>query len=87
MKYRIAFWALAGALVVAVWSLYFGTAHPAQHEVSWILLDITCPIALFRRFPISIYLVLAVNAATYALLGTLVETARRHCKSARLVPN
>ena len=42
-----------------------------------ILTRITCPIALLSSYPLSLYSVLFANAATYALVGTIVETLRR----------
>jgi hypothetical protein len=86
MKLRITVWGLAGAAVVGLWSLYFMT-HPPHHEVPWILLDLSCPIGLLRSRPMSVYLVAAVNAGTYALAGLLVELTRRYGRRARLIPN
>jgi hypothetical protein len=50
----------------------------------WTLVDVTCPIALARHHALSFYFVLLMNAATYALVGTIVEAMRRHFKPARL---
>jgi hypothetical protein len=69
MKCRIAIWATLGALVVVGWSLYI-------YAIS--------PIALARRYPLSFYFVLLANAATYALVGVLVETIRRHYQTRSL---
>jgi len=77
MKLRIATWAAAGTVVVALWSLYLGGFHPDPHETPWFLLDLTVPIALLRHQAMSVDLVLAVNAVTYALFGLLVEATRR----------
>jgi hypothetical protein len=87
MKLRIAIWAGTGALVVVLWSLYIFLAKSTPLGAMWTLVDLTCPIALARRYPLSIYPVLLANAATYALIGTVVETMRRHFKHARLVSN
>jgi hypothetical protein len=46
--------------------------------VGWALVCLTCPIALASHHALSIYLVLIANAATYALVGVVVETARRY---------
>ena len=81
MKTRIAIWAVAGALVVAFWSLYIMTTHQnllGAGGGGWALVCFTCPIALESRHPQSLYFVLVVNAATYALIGVVVETIRRH---------
>ena len=44
----------------------------------WTLACLTYPIALAHRYPLSLYVVLLANAATYALVGVLLETIRRH---------
>jgi len=78
MKYRIALWASAGFLVALGWALIALATHPASTEgLVWTLASITCPIAFARYLPISIYTVLAANAATYALAGAIVETVRK----------
>ena len=88
MKLRIAIWAGVGAAVVLLWSLYFFRTSPIPHGILWwALVDLTYPIALARHYPLSIYFVLPMNAATYALVGTVVETMRRHHKQARLISN
>ena len=38
---------------------------------------LTCPVSLLGRYPLSFYVVLLVNAGTYAVVGTVVETIRR----------
>ena len=81
MKIRIAIWATAGALIVVFWSLYFAVTHQnlsGAGGAGWALVCLTCPIALASRHALSIYLVLLANAATYALVGAIVEIARRH---------
>ena len=85
MKLRIAMWAAAGALAVAFWSLYFilFRTHPGQFTVPWVLVELTIPIALLRRYAMSVYFVLLVNAATYALVGAFIETLWRHYRQHR----
>lgn len=81
MKSRIAIWATLGALVVVAWRVYIsatlsnplGTGGPGRA-----LAYLTCPIAIASRHPQSFYFVLVVNAATYALVGIVVETMRRY---------
>jgi hypothetical protein len=83
MKSRIAIWAAAGALVVVLWSLYISTTHSnplAAGGAVWAFICLTCPIALASHHAMSFYLVLLTNAATYALVGFLVEATRRHFK-------
>ena len=43
---------------------------------------LTQPIALLSFYPLSLYLVLFANAATYALAGLTVEILRRQLKPA-----
>jgi hypothetical protein len=83
MKRRIALWATAGALVAAFWVLYASATFPSQLTAErhvWTLLWLTCPVALLgQHYPISFYLVLVANAATYGLAGAALETIRlRH---------
>jgi hypothetical protein len=84
MRYRIAGWASAGFLVAGCWAVYFLEAAKdhAREPIVYILVRLTCPIALFSRYPLSLYLVLLANAATYALIGLIVETLRRQLRHA-----
>jgi hypothetical protein len=84
MKLRIAIWAGIGALVVLGWDLYIAGTLPTPLGAMWTLVDLTCPIALARHHALGFYFVLVMNAATYALAGTVVEAVRRHFKPARL---
>jgi hypothetical protein len=86
MKLRIAIWTGMGALVVALWSLYISATSPAPLGIVWNLAYLTCPISLAHHHALSFYFVLVVNAATYALVGTIVETMRHH-KQTRLISN
>jgi hypothetical protein len=83
MKYRIAIWAAAGFVVASGWAVYFLVANkelPVEPMVST-LVRLTCPIAIVgSRYPVSVYLALAANVATYALVGLVVETLRRQLK-------
>jgi len=85
MKLRIAIWTSVGALVVVFWTLYIAT-FPTPLGIVRTLAYLTCPIALAQHYALSFYFVLLVNAATYALVGTVVETMRRHYKP-RLISN
>src|SRR5262245_28723892 len=79
MKSRIALWAAAGAVVVVGWTLYASAISPAPLDrgpFPWLLVCLTCPIALARHLPLSVYWVLLANAATYALVGVTVEMIR-----------
>lgn len=86
MKYRIAAWSAAGFLIAGFWALFAIATFPATNERirdMWALVIVTCPIALARRYPVSIYEVLAANAVTYALAGLLVEALRRPLRPAK----
>jgi hypothetical protein len=84
MKYRIALWAVAGLVVAAGWGLYAVATFPSPINpatpVVWNLALITQPIAFASwrlHFPVSIYVVLLANAATYAMVGLIIEILRR----------
>jgi len=87
MKYRIAVWASAGFLVAGGWALYALATLPFTNErmrEAWTLISLTCPIALVgMHFPISLYWTLIANAATYALVGLIVETLRHRLNHAK----
>lgn len=82
MKRRIGIWAIAGFLVAGGWAVYaFATTPPSFTTADPIttLVRLTCPIAILgSHYPISLYVCLLANAATYALLGLAVETLRHH---------
>jgi len=80
MKSRIAIWAVAGVLIVGLWSIYFSSVHVQPRGFLAVLLDLTCPIAIARQHPMSIYIALFANALTYALVGFLMESIRRPVK-------
>ncbi|MFC5864215.1 hypothetical protein ACFPT7_18060 [Acidicapsa dinghuensis] len=87
MKLRIAVWAVVGAFVVTLWSAYFMAVYPSLHGLTLTLLCLTCPIALIRHYPMSVYVVLLTNAATYAAAGALIETIWRQFKSSHRISN
>ena len=82
MKYRIAMWASAGFLIAACWSLYFAMRskdNPIE-PIVYTLGFLTQPVVLigfYFHFGMSFYLVILANAATYALVGLIVETLRQ----------
>ena len=83
MKSRIAIWAVLGTLVVVCWRVYISAtlSNPlGMGGVGRALVYLTCPIVIASRHPQGFYFVLIVNAATYALVGVIVETARRYYK-------
>ncbi len=82
MKNRIAMWACTGFLVAGCWGLYFANADKGNpiEPLVYMLARLTQPIGAvavsYLNSPISIYWFLVVNAATYALVGLIVETLR-----------
>ena len=77
MKYRIAQWATAGFLVAGGWGVYFLVASKDHPIVPLVLalLRLTCPVSIVgSHYSVSFYSALAANAATYALVGLVVET-------------
>ena len=88
MRRRIALWAIAGFLISAGWVLYSFSAFPsplADHPLLLRIAVLTQPIALvsfYVHFGIRFYWVLLANAATYAVLGLIVENLRRQLRHA-----
>jgi hypothetical protein len=82
MKYRIAVWAGAGFIVAGCWALYaFATNAPAMTSADPIvtLVELTCPVvfaSIHFHFPLGLYWSLLANAATYGLIGLIVEALR-----------
>ncbi len=80
MKLLIAIWAGLGALVVVAWRVYISAtfSNPlGAGGVGRALVHLTCPITIASH-PQTFYFDLVMNAATYALAGIVVETARRY---------
>jgi hypothetical protein len=80
MMRRIAGWALGGALIVSLWSIYLLGVPGAPHGMLAMFLDATCPIAIARLHHLTIDVVLLANALTYALAGLVAETTWRTMK-------
>ena len=82
MKYRIGAWASAGFLVAAFWALYLFPTAPIQMSSTEPILTLarfTCPVVFagsYYHFGLRFYWVFLANAATYALVGLIVETLR-----------
>ena len=85
MKYRIAMWAGAGLLVAACWAIYGIVSRPpalTSADPILPLVHLTCPITFVSFYPLRLYWVLVANAATYGLLGLIVETLRLRLRKA-----
>lgn len=84
MKNRIVLWASAGFLVAAGWALYALAAAPMTFaDPVMVLVQLTCPIAILRSFPIRLEWVMFANAATYALVGLTFELLRQRLHLAK----
>lgn len=88
MKYRIAMWAGAGFIVAGCWAVYaFATKAPAMTSGDPVLtlVKLTCPVvfaSIHFHFPLGLYWSLLANAATYGLIGLMVEALRQQLKHA-----
>jgi hypothetical protein len=91
LKFRTAMWASAGFLVAAGWGFYFASTskadiadlRPAPIEpIVYTLARLTQPVAAltvsYFSFPLGLTGVALENAATYGLIGLIVETLWRH---------
>jgi len=84
MKYRIAMWASAGYLVSGGWGLYFASANKADPigPIVYTLVRLTQPLVAVTvsqfDFPLGLRWTMVANAATYALVGLIVEMIRQH---------
>ena len=89
MKHRIAAWAILGLFVVGCWQLYILATAPIPISVEpivWTLARLTCPVvfaSFYFHFGVGFYWVLLANAATYALVGLIVETLRQQLNQAK----
>ena len=96
MLRRIGLWALCGALVALLWAATFyflGPSfgrYPSQFAIleylsHSILVSLSIPIGfLGRHWPMSWYFTVAVNAVTYAIIGSLAELTRAAFRTGHL---
>jgi hypothetical protein len=78
MKRTIGMWAIAGFLVAGFWAVYALASRPLTFtDPVMVLVQLTCPIAFLRSYPLHLSWVLLANSATYALAGVIVESLRR----------
>jgi uncharacterized RDD family membrane protein YckC len=89
MKYRIGMWASAGFLVAGCWAVYaFARAIPitSADPIMCTLARLSQPVVLagfYFHVGLHFYWVLLANAATYALIGLIVEPLRHQLNHAR----
>jgi hypothetical protein len=87
MKRRVAIWACVGFLVAGCWVVYTFVTPPdsllinLRQPLVQAALYLTCPISyLGRHHPISWRLFLLINAATYAVVGLILDVFRLKSK-------
>ena len=89
MKNRIVMCAFAGSLIAVGWWLYITATAPipiTSAPLLWSIARLSCPIVLagfYFHFGVSVYLTFFANAATYALIGLVVEGLRWQLHHAR----
>jgi hypothetical protein len=89
VKIRIALWTFAGLLIAVGWWLYVTATAPnpiSAAPLLWNIARLSCPVVLagfYFHFGVSVYLTFVVNAATYALIGLVVEGLRRQLHRAK----
>jgi hypothetical protein len=86
-------WAFVGFLIAGLWALYAAATFPSPitpgQTIVWTLVNLTCPIVFVGfhfHFGIKLYWVLLANAATYGLIGAIVETLRHQLSHAKQFP-
>jgi hypothetical protein len=78
MKRTIGMWAIAGFLVAGFWAVYAFVGGPLTFtDPVMVWVQLTCPIAFLRYYPLHLSWVLLANTVTYALAGVIVENLRR----------
>ena len=84
VTFRVGIWATAGLLIAMGWGIYFATANKATPigPLVYVMVRLTQPvIATVVYFdpdtPLVLHSAVVANAATYALLGIIVETVRK----------
>ena len=83
MKRRVAIWATVGFLVAGFWALFAFATFPSSQRIRevWPLVNLTCPISIVgMHHAVNLYIALAANAVTYALVGLILEAVRRQMR-------
>ena len=85
MRRNLCMWALIGLFVACGWVLIGMVLGPAYNLGRSTILSITAPASfLGRRFPLTWYWFIVLNAATYAVVGLGAELFRHHVPEERL---
>ena len=83
MKYRIAMCASAGFIIASCWALYASATNPpalTSADPMLTFVQLTCPVvfaSIHFHFALGLYWSLLANAATYGVIGLIVEILRR----------
>ncbi|HEY1754218.1 MAG TPA: hypothetical protein VGG72_02400 [Bryobacteraceae bacterium] len=83
MRTRIAVWSFAGFLAAGFWGFYFANADkskpigPLVDALARLTQPIAAVVASNVYSPVGLRSFLWMNAATYALIGLIVEALRR----------
>jgi hypothetical protein len=88
MKFQISIWAAAGFLIASAWAVYFLERNKDLRiePIVSTLIRLTCPVAIVGMHrPVSLYVALAANVATYAMVGVIVEILRQPTKPLKLI--
>ncbi|HZP23710.1 MAG TPA: hypothetical protein VFB04_09695 [Terriglobales bacterium] len=83
MKYRIGTWAATGFLIAYFWAWFLFPTAPIGSTPILTLARLTCPVALMG-FGLHVGWVLLANAATYALIGLVLEFFRNRIPSRQI---
>jgi hypothetical protein len=92
MRFRIAIWAALGLVIAECWGAYFANADKTVPiaPLVFLLARLSQPpvwIAIsFIRFPVALHWAALANAATYAMVGSLVEVIRKRFVFRDLLP-
>jgi hypothetical protein len=84
VTFHVGVWAAAGLLIAMGWGLYFATANKATpiRPLVYALARLTQPVVATVVYfnpdvPLDLHSAVVANAATYALVGIIVETVRK----------
>jgi hypothetical protein len=83
MRHRLLIWASVGFLVASCWVAYTFITPPdylgasMRNPIVEAVAYTTCPISLAGRYlPLRFWWIPSINAATYAVIGLILETLR-----------
>ena len=88
MKFRLALWAVIGAIIAYGWGLYFASVDKATAigPIVFTLAVVTVPVAgLVSYFHLTFGVTASIvwNTGTYAVIGLILEMIRRQLQPVR----